>query len=226
MGPAALHAAITGPAARAGLRVEPGLAERLIREVSGESNALPLLSYVLDELWQRRQTDALTHAALDAAGGVATALARHADAVLDTLDAPARAHVRRAFVRLVRFGSDPASGVRQREEVGALRSRSDPEGWDRAVAVLVAARLLLRREDEDRRVTLEVAHEAIIRHWQRLWSWYAEDRERLARVAELARLVEQWRKFGPLRGKALAFGRGRAARCGSGAGSSPPRSSP
>jgi hypothetical protein len=204
MGPEGLRAAIERPAARAGLRVESGLADRLLREVSGESNALALLSYVLDELWRRRDGEVLTHAALDAAGGVNGALSRHADAVVDALDEPARAQARRILVRLVSFGSDRSSGTRRREEAALLRSRRAPEAWDRAVDALIDARLVVRRSDGP--VTLEVAHEAIIRHWDRLWTWYQADRDALARRHELERLLAQYRRDGALAGKALALG--------------------
>lgn len=204
MGPEGLRAVIEHPAERVGLRVEAGLADRLIREVSGESNALPLLSYVLDELWRTRDGDALTHAALDAAGGVSGALSRHADAVVDALDEPARAQARRIFVGLVNFGGDRNAGTRRLEEVAELRSRRDPEAWDRAAAALVAARLIVRRSDGPE--TLEVAHEALIRRWDRLWQWYQADRDALVRRRELERLLEQYRRDGALNDRALALG--------------------
>ena len=42
-----LRAAIEGPARQAGLRLEPGLVDLLVREVEGEPGALPLLSHAL-----------------------------------------------------------------------------------------------------------------------------------------------------------------------------------
>ncbi len=48
-----LRSAIEGPARRAGLRLEPGLVDLLVREVEGEPAALPLLSHVLRETWER-----------------------------------------------------------------------------------------------------------------------------------------------------------------------------
>lgn len=204
MSPEPLREVIERPARRVGLGIEAGLPERLLREVAGESNALPLLEYVLDELWLRRERDTLTHSALDAVGGVIGALARHADAVVDALDPPAREQAERLLVRLVMFGSDPSTGARRREDEAELRSRRAPEAWDRAVQALIAARLIVRRDDEP--PTLEIAHEAIIRHWDRLWRWYEAARDRLARRTELTRLLAQYRQYGPLSGKALMFG--------------------
>jgi hypothetical protein len=204
MSPEPLREVIERPARRVGLGIEAGLPERLLREVAGESNALPLLEYVLDELWLRRERDTLTHSALDAVGGVIGALARHADAVVDALDPPAREQAERLLVRLVMFGSDPSTGARRREDEAELRSRRAPEAWDRAAQALIAARMIVRRDDEP--PTLEIAHEAIIRHWDRLWRWYEAARDRLARRTELTRLLAQYRQYGPLSGKALMFG--------------------
>ena len=55
-----LRSAIEGPARRAGLRLEPGLVDLLVREVEGEPAALPLLSHVLRETWERREGPTLT----------------------------------------------------------------------------------------------------------------------------------------------------------------------
>ncbi len=185
---------ITGPAARLGLILEPGLPARLLHEIGGDPVGLPLLQYALDQLWQRRSGDTLTHAALDAIGGVHGALARHADAVVDALAPDEQLAARRLLVRLVVFGADPASGSRRRLLASALRP--DPPGpFDRAVAALVAARLLVRRSDgSDDQATLEVAHEALIRHWDRLWRWYEDARANLTRRAELDAIVDQARE--------------------------------
>ena len=55
-----LRSAIEGPARRAGLRLEPGLVDLLVREVEGEPAALPMLSHVLRETWERREGPTLT----------------------------------------------------------------------------------------------------------------------------------------------------------------------
>src|SRR4029079_11191876 len=54
MDPPELMAAIDGPADVAGLRLEPGLSELIVREVADEPGALPLLSHALLETWKRR----------------------------------------------------------------------------------------------------------------------------------------------------------------------------
>ena len=66
-----LERAVTEPARLAGLRLEPGLVELVVREVAGERGALPLLSHALRAGWERRDGHTLTVEAYRATGGVA-----------------------------------------------------------------------------------------------------------------------------------------------------------
>ena len=196
MAPEGMRAAIDGPAARAGLVLEAGLRERLLAAIGGEPNALPLLQYTLDELWARRTDgDALTNAGLDALGGPAGALARRADAVLEAMSQEERAAARRLLVRMVAYGAAPDSGVRRQVAEAEVRPAASPGPWDSCVRALVDARLVVRSERDDGEVSLDVAHEALIRRWPRLWAWYEEDRARLAELAQLREWVEEWQRF-------------------------------
>src|SRR5918994_233293 len=86
MTPDELRAAIVGPARQAGLLVEPGLADLLVREVEGEPGALPLLSHVLREAWLRREGRTLTVAGYIASGGIRGAVAQSAEKLYAGLD--------------------------------------------------------------------------------------------------------------------------------------------
>ena len=70
MSPPDLRRAIEGPAEQAGLRLEPGLVDLLVREVEGEPGALPLLSHVLRETWERREGATLTVDSYQRSGGI------------------------------------------------------------------------------------------------------------------------------------------------------------
>jgi DNA-binding SARP family transcriptional activator len=64
-----LRAAIEGPARAAGLRLEHGLVDLLLRDSEGEPGALPLLSHALAETWLRRDGRLLTVTGYQDAGG-------------------------------------------------------------------------------------------------------------------------------------------------------------
>ena len=60
MGETELRAAVEGPAGRAGLRLEPGLVDLVVREIQAEPGALPLLSHALHQTWIHREGRTMT----------------------------------------------------------------------------------------------------------------------------------------------------------------------
>ncbi len=115
MSESGLRSAIEGPARRAGLRLEPGLVDLLVREVEGEPAALPLLSHALRETWERREGPTLTVGGYRATGGIRQAVARSAESVYDAMDATQRSQLRNLLLRLVM----PTRGRRRRASAGA-----------------------------------------------------------------------------------------------------------
>lgn len=97
----ALLEAIERPAADAGLRLEPGLVELVMRDVEGEPGALPLMSHALAETWRRRDGNVLTVAAYRTSGGIRGAVARSADRLYESLPQEDRAVLRSVLLRLV-----------------------------------------------------------------------------------------------------------------------------
>jgi DNA-binding SARP family transcriptional activator len=159
-----LRRAIEGPAKQVGLRLEPGLVELLVRDCGGETNALPLLSHVLVRTWQRVEGNCLTVAGYQASGGVREAVAATAEGVYQSLDPGDQERVQALFLRLVT--SEGGSPVR----VSVARSTVPDHG---VIDRLLAERLLGVTERGD----LQLAHEALARHWPRLVRWLDEDRE-------------------------------------------------
>ena len=86
-----LREAIEGPAAQAGLRLEAGLVDLLVRDTEGEPGALPLLSHALAETWRRRDGNVLTVEGYRATGGISGAVARSADRLYESLPPGQRA---------------------------------------------------------------------------------------------------------------------------------------
>jgi WD40 repeat protein/class 3 adenylate cyclase/tRNA A-37 threonylcarbamoyl transferase component Bud32 len=183
---AELERAVTRPARLAGLKLEPGLVELVVRDVGAEPGALPLLSHALRATWERRDGRTLTVAGYRASGGVSSAIARTASAVLDTLPDEQRSLARSVFLRLTELG-EGTEDSRRRAAVAELV----PEGV--APATVHA---LLERLADARLITLgdgsaEVAHEALIREWPQLRGWLEEDRAAIRahrRLGDAARL--------------------------------------
>lgn len=210
-GPDKLAEAIREPAEIVGLHIAPALLQRMVSEVAGEPGALPLLSHLLDVLWQHRRGRALSEEVYAQLGGVAGALEGSADRLYDALPPADQALARKLLVRLVGISGEAGGETRLRVPLSRLRddlSIGAGEGEERLMVVLsafVTARLLVWG-DEGGQPVIEVAHEALIRRWSRLQDFLRADRERLLEVRELAGWQTQYESFGTLlRGSQLGY---------------------
>jgi DNA-binding SARP family transcriptional activator/WD40 repeat protein len=183
----ALREAIEQPAVRAGLRLESGLIDVLMRDSEGEPGALPLLSHALVETWKRRDGSVLTVDGYRETGGIRGAVARSADRLYDGLGPEQRTMLRSVLLRLVAPSLD---GHPVRCRVPSRLLLGDP-GRERVVALLVRARLVTAEQD-----TFELAHEALARAWPRLQAWLDEDAAGQRILRHLAAAADGWDSLG------------------------------
>lgn len=173
-----LRQAIVAPAGRAGLRMEPGLVELLVRDVTStfdtsgahDIGALPLLSHALLMTWERRQGYTLTVASYQDSGGIGGAISTSADRVYLSLDQDDRELAGIIFRRLVHH-DDSTPTTRRRVRLDELRIAGSADGVDRVIHEFVTHRLLTSGADG-----IEITHEALIPAWPRLRKWLDADR--------------------------------------------------
>ncbi len=182
-----LRSAIEGPARRAGLRLEPGLVDLLIREVEGEPAALPMLSHVLRETWERREGPTLTVDGYRATGGIRYAVSQSAELLYDAMDDSERSRLRSLLLRLVMPTED---GDPVRARVPRAKVAAD-DAHQRLVEQLVEARLVSIDGD-----TVQIAHEALVRVWPRLRGWLDDDVDGQRLFRHLAGAADAWDAMG------------------------------
>ncbi|GAA4141918.1 WD40 repeat domain-containing protein [Actinomadura keratinilytica] len=189
LGRSQLAQVIEQPAALVGLRFAPGLIEVMIEE-AGTSDALPLLAYLLQELYFSVGPNALvTEDAYRALGGVAGALARQADYVV--VELRGEQGVDAILSVLLKFVTIEGQDVTRRRV--ALEDLSADE---RAVVdAFVDARLLVT-DVGDGRPYAQVAHEALFRQWPPLRQEVETRAEQLRRRGELERWAADWEHSG------------------------------
>jgi YD repeat-containing protein len=182
-----LERSITEPAAKAGLQFEPGLVDRILADVGQEPGSLPLLEFVLAALWEQRQGITLHHDAYERMGGAQGAIAARADAEFEKLDAAQKDAARHMLIQMVRPGEE-TEDTRQRAVL--------PAGNVAALTVirrLADARLIVTARDAASGAeTVEVTHEALIRHWSLLREWIDQDREFLRSKVRLEAAAVLW----------------------------------
>ncbi|HKO26533.1 MAG TPA: protein kinase, partial [Solirubrobacteraceae bacterium] len=114
-----LRRAVCEPARLFGLELEPGLIDLVLRDVAGAPGALPLMSHALRETWERRDGRTLTVQAYQESGGVSSAVAQTADAVVNRTPEPDRPLLRNLFLRLTELGDD-VEDTRRRAQIEEL----------------------------------------------------------------------------------------------------------
>ena len=221
MNPAELRQVIEGPAAAQALRFERpdttnggaaqipqrSLVDRLLEDVDKMPGPLPLLSFVLSELylklakhWQmqdaRGKDRMLTIQDYNDLGGVLGALVQRASAVYAQLDDDAHKETfRRVLLRMVTLeGGERARRRVPRDELAF----PDPQETERARVVmerLVEARLVVDATDAAGVAYWEPAHDVLIQGWPQLAEWI-QDEKTLPVQRALTQDAEGWDEAG------------------------------
>ena len=194
MSEAELRLAVTGPAAEAGLVVEPAVVEAVIAELRDEaggglgSGVLPLMSQAMAATWQCREGSELTLRGYRRAGGVADAVDRARPGRLRRPDQrpagcgppgvyPADRHHGRWPVRAAPV---PAG----RPESPAAPMAAD---IDAVIDVFSARRLLVLGAD-----SVEIAHDALLQAWKQLRDWLGDDQLDRALYSQVVTDAATW----------------------------------
>jgi serine/threonine protein kinase/formylglycine-generating enzyme required for sulfatase activity len=191
LSPEKIREAIVGPARAKGVSFESdALVDALIDSAVRAEGSLPLLQFALAELWEARAgaKAPITADALEQIGGVAGALARHADQVLLRLPTDQRRAARRILIALVTLEGTRARRTEEELVGGDAAARAALEG-------LVAGRLLAVRDAEGG-TAYEVAHEALLKGWKTLRRWLDEQADSRAVTQRLEMAAAEWDRLG------------------------------
>lgn len=188
-----LRRAITEPAQRRGLRLQPGLADAILDDVGSRAGALALLEHTLLEVWHRRIDDELTLAGYVGAGRVMGALAQRAEHVFSGFTQQQQEIARWVMLELAQPG-DGTEDSRRPAMRDELVCTPEP-AFDDVLARLEGARLLTTHRDAAGAQVVEMAHEALISGWPRLRGWVDEDRPGLLTQHRLIDAARRWEKL-------------------------------
>ena len=178
MGQEELRSVIEKPASNCGIKLDDGLTERILQAVGDKPGNLPLLEFALSQMWSRMRptpelrqegvVGMLTHEAYDEIKGVEHALAAYAENVYHTFSELEQNRISVIFMQLI----SPGEGTEDTRRI-ALRRDIAVEDW-KLVTQLADKRLVVTGNSKD---TVELVHEALITHWQRLQKWIEQHRK-------------------------------------------------
>ena len=174
-----LAAAITRPAELAGCKLDTGLEELVISELCGlggrgvrrgyDPGALPLVSHVMEAVWQCRDGTRLTIEGYQRVGGVLGSVAATAEKAWGELSEFQQSVGKQVLLGLVAVGDD--SRDTRRKVARAELVRQTVEAAETALDVLARTRLVTLDAD-----SAYLTHEIVLDAWPRLRGWIDEDR--------------------------------------------------
>lgn len=192
-----LQQIIRYPALAAGLQFERhresgrDLSEQIYQDASHANDALPLLEFTLEELYQRRSENVLTWAAYEELGGLAGAIARRAQETYDALPSDSRRDAaRQIFGELVTLDAANEGPATRRRAKRAGLEAAHP-GATAFLTAFVDAKLLVTGSEDDA-ATVTLAHEALITHWPVLKQWIEDHRDLLLARRRLEDATRLW----------------------------------
>jgi formylglycine-generating enzyme required for sulfatase activity len=201
----AYQVVIEGPAARLrggprALRVDPALTQALLAEVEsgGGRDALPLIAFTLERLYlEFGGRGRLMLGDYEALGRIGGAIEAAVERALRAADADARIpRDRGARLALLRRGLVPwlagidAESGRPRRRIARLSEI--PSEARPLIDRLTEERLLATDVAENGEVTIEPAHETLLRQWGQLQGWLAEDAGLLGVLEGVKRATRDW----------------------------------
>ena len=197
-----LQAVITGPVGVRGGRIAPSLVQRLLNDVGDDMDQLPVLQHALMRAWDHwalhdPESRSIELGDLEAIGGMAEALSRHADQAFESLATDReRLVAERLFKCLTERGPDNRE-VRRPTPLSRIAAIANADAAE-IIAVIdvfrAPGRSFLMPPHEvalEGDSVIDISHESLIRQWDRLRTWVdqeAESRATYLRLVEAAQL--------------------------------------
>ncbi|MGB3203383.1 MAG: caspase family protein [Crinalium sp.] len=143
---------IVNPAEQVGLKVANDLVEVLLQELNHSAGDLPLLEFVLEQLWEYRSQGELSlQVYQEEVGGIKGALEQKAQAVYESLDAQAKECARWIFLSLTQLGEGTEDTRRRVFKSDLVVKKYEAGLVERTLQALIAAKLVVvSLEDEGR----------------------------------------------------------------------------
>jgi WD40 repeat protein len=198
LSPDDLGRAIIEPARVFEGRVSPEIATQLVNSVIHAQDQLPILQHALARMWETASRRDARHPVIDESdvaqtGGIENALSNHANSLFEQLSPIEQMYAEVLFRAITDTPERGTTDARRPQRLGDIARFADrkPDEWDVFVPVLRAfasegVNFLAFSEPLDAGTVIDISHEALIRQWDRLRGWVADE-------AQKAAVYRRWR---------------------------------
>ncbi|WP_115719809.1 nSTAND1 domain-containing NTPase [Gallaecimonas mangrovi] len=196
------------PAKAAGLewQTDPDTAqpldEILCLDAARNPDALPMLQYMLEQLYLQREGNLLKVSVYQALGGIEGAIGQAAEDALAQLSPAQQQALPRVLSLLVTLREDEES-ITSRSACWADLKNPDETAL---VQAMVDKRLFVSHLQHGE-ASFSVAHEALLRRWPRATAWIDDHKDSLTLKARLFYQAERWQHEGKANAYLLALGK-------------------
>ncbi len=189
---------IRRPAQAAGLKFETDEHRDLAAEIeaeAGSDGALPMIAFLLDELFRERRGDLLTLETYDRLGGATGALAQHGDEVIAALPVSIQNAFPRLVRRLVRKSIHDLTPTAAAAPLSAFPHGSAESGLIEALVVARLVRMFTVPGGDPGRVSAWIrwSHEALLTRWPRLRNSVDADRRDYETLDRVQNAYSLWK---------------------------------
>jgi len=181
------------PAIAAGLEWEEDshtdvtLDDIILTDAAAEPNCLPLLQYTLQELYLQRTDNLLQVSTYKQLGGIEGAIGHKAEQLYLQMSALVKTALDRVLPLIVTLTQD-GSNLTSRT---AFWSELSNDNEKKFVELMVEHRLFVSQLYQDK-ACFKVAHEAVLKRWQRVQDWIQQHQSALVSKSRLEQQTRQW----------------------------------
>jgi len=190
-----------------GLRLDEGLAQKIVHDTSNHALRLSLVGQALRRLWLLRGGAAIKREHYDDMGGVGGSLTDEVAKLLAKLGREETERAKWMVLDLVQIGSGAPDTRRTRTRADVLRAAGDDAVAEKAWKHLSGERktsddngvfrlLVVSGEAQDPDRTVELLHDVVVRKVPIIVEWMRMERPFLELIASLERAATEWHRAG------------------------------
>ena len=203
-----LDEAICEPAKQVGLEVERRLVTQMIVDMKDSAGSLPLLQFSLTALWQQWHQqwqqgkpalpNQLTLNSYNELGGLKGTLEEQANKVFENLSTAQQEIAKWIFIELTQLGEDTEDTRRQVTKYQLVETLVRGEYSEELVEEVIGilndekARLIVT-SDENGVPMIDIAHEGLIRYWDKLREWVNVEKEAIKVKRDIEKAAKEWK---------------------------------